>query len=200
LDNYNDIVLDLGAYNLNSTYYVWLYDKTKRLFSDYIVFQNNDGLIPDSIFTTTFQELGGRGGYSNIYKIIDGDFILIETRISSNDGYSGSYQNTFYENGKMKVTVDGIYLWDNSENSNDTVVVRFYEDIFDSLLVEKTIWLLYHYDDSYKVRTDLYDKILDNNFYNYIKKEEYNYLKKDGNILVDTTKYKYYKNNWIPIQ
>ena len=198
LDGYLDLDIDLGSFNLTPFHSFWLYDQLKNEFYHSPEFsQLNDYSIDvdEKEIESYSPSTGGRGGYSDKYKIKNGNLFLMKTE------YSNYYDYQRQEIVNNVLRTDSLVKTD--WVSSVTSVFETYSLLNDSLLLTEKSWLT-------GVKSPYPDDIYENEIYNcgpwggcmiYLWKEIYIYgNKKKSYTITDTLRYQVINNKWKKVK
>lgn len=201
LDGNKDIVLDEGPYNLSSTYAILLFNEKSQSYLSPIYFNDYYIDVEKHTLTSSFQQLNARGGSSEKYLIVNGDFILIETESISNDNFYGQFEKKIFINETLNKRIIGNYFIDmnvkHDASKKDSATIEFYSTFNDSLVIKSKYWSeLETEDPSYFEENDtLYYCDQEWGCYKYYFKEEYNYTF-TNKVKVDTVSFELKDNVW----
>ena len=198
LDGYLDMEFYVSYSNLVPIYSFWIYDSAKSLFiysDEYSVLNDYSIDIEKREIESFAQSTGGRGGYTEKYKIVDGHLSLFETE--SSNYYD--YERQEVINGVLKTVALEKEDWAKDDEGNHLSIIEIYKLVNDSLLSTEKNWLT-------AIGMPYPDDISDNDIYNcgpwggclkYLRKEVYSYdIESNGYIIKDTTRYQVINNKW----
>jgi len=199
LDGQVDLDIDLGIFNLTPAHSFWLFDNSINKFYYSPEFsQLNDYSIDSSKkeIESHSQSTGGRGGYSEKYKIEKGGLSLIETKHSN--FYNYEHQKVI--NGVLKTVELQKEEWLEDEMSKHLSLIETYKLVNDSLLLTEKSWLTGvdpRYQKDIEVNENIYNCGPWGGCLKYLRKEVYSYdTNKVSYAIKDTTRYQVINYKW----
>ena len=201
LDGYLDIDILLGISNLTPFHSFWLFDKLNNKFyssPDFSQLNEYDIDVDKKEIDSYSQSTGGRGGYSEKFKIENGNLFLIEKEYSN----YFDYERQEIINGVLRTVelIEEEWLTDD-DKGNGTSIINTYKLFYDSLLLTEKSWMTdLNGEDASKYNSDTYYCGPWGECIKYLRKEVYSYNINDGRLTQEILKYQVINNKWTKVE